>query len=276
MGGSDDMKNRPKTCFRRAGMEDWLNAFSALVFIAALIYFIVTNQPELIPLGSGQQFCKCTPAMATTLITTGLAGITSCLTRVNPSTQQQSSGEYFDFFFFHAGFEYLGHNGEFNATGLAACAIEDIETVTYELGARRIVLPPPGSNFSCVKAVNTTTKSTHLWANLTFVPDEFAITSGIPNVKQFYSFKTEAFDFATISFNYVNVPADSEGRFQMNEAFNCLLFLDGRDWSSYCECPLNVIGNAVAIASITILIVLPLRFYRLCRPNPQAGDVLMA
>jgi hypothetical protein len=248
-------RNKRMPC-RDALAEDWLNVLAALIFLGALIYFIATYQAELVTLGSSQQFCSCTPNTAITIVQKP-KGSAFCVGLVQPTTTQQTAGQFFNFFL----------AGAFKGTTLdksfGPCSVSDIPTATYNLADTEITFPQADMGISCLKKESKSTNSVMYFANVTRLSATLFRDS---KIKQFFHFETTEFRFATFTTDYVFGPTDDYS------ASDCVLFLDARDWSSICTCPLDVIGDAVSVASVVIIILLPLRFYRLCHPKHAASD----
>lgn len=244
-------------------LERFFNIINALIFIGALVYFIATVSPELVPLGHGQAFCKCTPATASKL--NSVYQTVTCLPSVFPSTKEQVSSQYYnDYYVVNNKFE-----GIITEPALAPCVVSDAPTVTIGV-ASVSKFPTSDMTFDCATVINPTTGAISFFANITSGP--VILTSNGVDIKlhQIYYFKSSAggYEVALAGYSYLDLHTFHQ------LGGECVQFLDVRDWQSHCICPLNVIGNAVSIASIAVLAIFPIQLYRNAMREREKGDAL--
>jgi len=254
---------------RKITIEDSLDILNALIFIGALIYFIATVTPALVSIGGDQQFCRCTPA--TFLTATSNTNIL-CVASVVPTTEQQISGQ-----FTRSYFNLVNHTDFYvqeNIVGFKPdCTLADVARVNLPINDKNLNLHFPSKDdsiFPCVSVRTTNPPSLEFYANLTTdFPLMDADVNGIIPIGQVRHFETPTFKATTFAF--LNQPATNNA---METGFGeCILKVDETHWQSFCICPLNVIGNALAIASITFLFFYPVKLIKIMRgTNKRARE----
>jgi hypothetical protein len=140
----------------------------------------------------------------------------------------------------------------------------NITEISYVSELQNIHFPLPSfaQNAFCLYGDNPQFETYHFFANITTPPPLVDYTN--TPVHQLYHFRAKDFDFTVFSLLTYQFKMDGSDSSDLESGDReCVLFLDAQHWFSSCTCPLDIISNAVAIASVLILIVTPLRFYRI-------------
>jgi len=257
----------------KVSLSNFLNGLNALVFIGALIYFIATVAPTPVPLGDAQSFCQCSPMRIQQIISTEPTA--SCIASVKPSTNPQKPGEYQLKFltltntskpFFYQFSERTGNS--IKPVVFSKLAIERTDV------QNGVQFPDMGDDFVYWNSEDT---NYFEWlVNISHSNTVIVYNNITLPLTMMYYFQTDNFEILVIKvLNYDN------GAFTTFEQWTreCVIAMDSHFWQSACICPLNVISNAVAIASITLVFSYAVTLYdsiATARKQKKTEDALSA
>lgn len=138
----------------------------------------------------------------------------------------------------------------------------------------------PGESYTCREVNNSRSDLTEFFVNVSNSAS-IDVNTGYPiQVTQMYYYRTSRVMMVILNVNNLislgtggSVPFSATNSSHMrvfsDEMARCAAYSDTYTWSGKCVCPLDTIGNAVAVASITFLILYPVKLIQAVRKLSQ-------
>lgn len=280
-----------KRVSERINAEQFLNIINAIVFIAALIYFSTFAAPRPVVQGEKQRFCSCTPRLAYQRSRNGQQTM-NCFSTLYPSSDSQVAGIFTNEYLTsdrRSGYLSVYGSDPYNYSVMPTCTVSDVAPVNLPMPAFSDVVfrfpsnDYPAETFKC-RGTNTSRSGVvEFMVNITnSKPIFLASLNTVISLTQIYYFKTAKvllvianvdgtifngtdrvpFDYA----NYKHVGIIAQ------EVDACAAYSDTVSWTAMCVCPLDTISDALAVASITFLILYPIRLYHGIKAISQNGN----